>query len=336
MREALFIKKNAQKWNEYQYLQTEDPDQVADRFVTLMDDLSYSKTFYPHSKVTKWINSLAISIYQTVYQNKKQRFSRLFTFFRYELPLLFRKHHRIFLYTFLLFLVFCGIAVFSAMKEDDFVVGVMGQEYVSMTEENIEKGDPFGVYRSDNRFLMFVALALNNIRVGFMMVLGGLLGGVMTLYVLFKNAIMLGSFQYWFFAKGLGIQSVLVIWVHGTLEISGMIIESCAGFIIGKSILFPGTYSRWHSFRKGVKDAMKICITVVPITLMAAFLESHITYLSSNAYDKTTNMSLHPAVSISILVVSFLFIVWYFILYPIILERSVRNNPELAAKINAR
>jgi uncharacterized membrane protein SpoIIM required for sporulation len=336
MREALFIKKNAQKWNEYQYLQTEDPDQVADRFVTLMDDLSYSKTFYPHSKVTKWINSLAISIYQTVYQNKKQRFSRLFTFFRYELPLLFRKHHRIFLYTFLLFLVFCGIAVFSAMKEDDFVVGVMGQEYVSMTEENIEKGDPFGVYRSDNRFLMFVALALNNIRVGFMMVLGGLLGGVMTLYVLFKNAIMLGSFQYWFFAKGLGIQSVLVIWVHGTLEISGMIIESCAGFIIGKSILFPGTYSRWHSFRKGVKDAMKICITVVPITLMAAFLESHITYLSSNAYDKTTNVSLHPAVSISILVASFLFIVWYFIVYPIILERRVRNNPELAAKINAR
>lgn len=336
MREALFIKKNAQKWNEYQYLKTEDPDQVADRFITLMDDLSYSKTFYPHSKVTKWINSLAISIYQTVYQNKKQRFSRLFTFFRYELPLLFRKHHRIFLYTFLLFLVFCGIAVFSAMKEDDFVVGVLGQEYVSMTEENIDKGDPFGVYRSENRFYMFVRIALNNIRVGFMMVLGGLMGGIMTLYLLFKNSIMLGSFQYWFFSKGVGLQSVLVIWVHGTLEISGMIIESCAGFIIGKSILFPGTYSRWHSFRKGVKDAMKICITVVPITLMAAFLESFITYLSSNAYDKTTNVSLPPVVSISILVLSFLFIVWYFILYPIILERKVRNNPELAAKINAR
>ena len=70
MREALFIKKNADKWTEYQHLQTEDPDQVADRFITLLDDLSYSKTFYPHSKVTRWINSLALGIYQNIYQNK--------------------------------------------------------------------------------------------------------------------------------------------------------------------------------------------------------------------------------------------------------------------------
>lgn len=333
MREALFIKKNAEKWNEYQYLQTEDPDQVADRFITLMDDLSYSKTLYPHSKVTKWINSLAVSIYQTVYQNKKQRYLRLITFWRYELPLLFRKYHTVLLYTFLMFAVFCTIAVFSAMKDDEFVTGVMGQEYVQMTEENIENGDPFGVYRSENRFFMFVRLALNNIRVGFMMVVGGLLGGVMTLYLLFKNSIMLGSFQYWFFSKGLGLQSVLVIWVHGTLEISGMILECCAGFIIGKSMLFPGTYSRWHSFRKGVKDAMKICIAVIPITLMAAFLESHITYLSSNAFDKTTNISLSPAVSISILALSLAFIVWYFIIYPIMLERKVKKHPELLEKM---
>lgn len=333
MREALFIKKNAQKWNEYQHLQTEDPDQVADRFITLMDDLSYSKTFYPHSKVTKWINSLAVSIYQTVYQNRKQRFSRLLTFWQYELPLLFRTHHRVFLYTFLFFLAFCSMAILSAMKQDDFITGVMGQEYVQMTEENIEKGDPFGVYRSDNRFQMFVFLALNNIRVGFMMVVGGLLGGVLTFYLLFKNAIMLGSFQYWFFMKGLGWQSVLVIWVHGTLEISGMIIECCAGFIIGKSILFPGTYSRWVSFRKGIKDAMKICITVIPITLMAAFLESHITYLSSNAYDKTSNVSLSPVISISILVISLIFILWYFIIYPIRLEKKIQKHPELLEKI---
>jgi uncharacterized membrane protein SpoIIM required for sporulation len=336
MREALFIKKNAQKWNEYQYLQTDDPDQLADRFITLMDDLSYSKTFYPHSKVTRWINSLAVTIYQNVYQNKKQRFSRLLTFWQYELPLLFRKYHRLLLFTFLFFLVFCLMAVFSSMKQDDFVEGILGRDYVSMTEDNIEKGDPFGVYRSDSRFLMFVSIALNNIRVGFLMVIGGLLGGLGTLYLLFSNSMMLGSFQYMFFAKGLGWESVMVIWVHGTLEIFGMIIEACAGFIIGKSILFPGTYTRWHSFRKGVKDAMKICIALIPITITAAYLESYITHLSSNAFDKSNNTSLPIAISSTILLLSFTFMIWYFVIYPIILERRFKRFPELLQKFNAR
>lgn len=332
MREALFIKKNAQKWNEYQYLQTEDPDQMADRFITLLDDLSYSKTFYPHSRVTRWINSLAVSIYQTIYQNKKQRFSRLLTFWQYELPLMFRKYHRMLLYTFIIFTVFCSMAVLSSMKDDQFVKGVLGENYVAMTEENIEKGDPFGVYKDDSRFSMFVRIGFNNIKVGFLMVAGGIFFGIGTMLLFFQNCIMLGSFQYMFFAKGLGWESVLVIWIHGTLEISGMIIEACAGFILARSILFPGTFSRWYSFKNGVKDAMKICVSLIPITITAAFLESYITRLSSNAFDHTTNISLSTTVSISILAVSFLFIIWYFVVYPIMLEKRMRKDPEWAAR----
>ena len=40
MREALFIKRNAKKWQEYQHFETDDPDEKADRFITLVDDLS--------------------------------------------------------------------------------------------------------------------------------------------------------------------------------------------------------------------------------------------------------------------------------------------------------
>lgn len=336
MREALFIKKNAQKWNEYQYLQTEDPDQMADRFITLLDDLSYAKTFYPHSKVTRWINSLAVSIYQTIYQNKKQRFSRLITFWRYELPLIFRKYHRILLYTFLFFLILCAMAVLSSMKDGEFVKGVLGENYVAATEENIEKGDPFGVYsRKESRFSMWVWIAYHNIKIGFLMVAGGILCGLGTLYLFFQNGIMVGSFQYMFFAKGLGWESVLVIWIHGTLEIGAIILQGFAGFVLGRSILFPGTYTRWKSFKSGVKDAMKICVSLVPIFITAAFLESYITRLSSNAFDRTTNVSLPIGASISILAVSALLMVWYFVIYPIRLEKRIRNNPAFAAKLSA-
>lgn len=336
MREALFIKRNAQKWNEYQYLQTEDPDQTADRFITLLDDLSYSRTFYPHSKVTRWINSLAASIYQTIYQNKKQRISRLFTFWQYELPLMFRKYHRMLLYTFIAFALFTSMAVLSSLKDDGFVKGVLGENYVAMTEENIEKGDPFGVYSDESPFSMFVRIAFNNIKVGFLMIAGGILAGLGTMLVFFQNCIMLGSFQYMFFAKGLGWESVLVIWIHGTLEISGMIIEACAGFILARGLLFPGTFSRWISFKRAAKDAMKICISLIPITITAAFLESYITRLSSNAYDKSVNTSITTSTSVAILACSLAFIIWYFVIYPIRLEKRIAKKSLLKEKIKTQ
>ena len=72
MREGLFIKKNIEKWKQYQAEEVTDPDEMADRFTELVNDLGYSKTFYPHSKVTTYLNGLASRIYLNIYQNKKE------------------------------------------------------------------------------------------------------------------------------------------------------------------------------------------------------------------------------------------------------------------------
>ena len=87
----MFIKKNADKWNRYQHQPTNNPDETAERFVNLIDDLSYAKTFYPKSKVTRWVNGIAAGIYQSIYQNKKEKYSRIFQFWKFELPLLFKR-----------------------------------------------------------------------------------------------------------------------------------------------------------------------------------------------------------------------------------------------------
>ena len=73
MREARFIKQNVEKWTQYQHEPVDDPEETANRFITLLDDLSYAKTFYPKSKVTRWINGIAATIYQSIYQNKKEK-----------------------------------------------------------------------------------------------------------------------------------------------------------------------------------------------------------------------------------------------------------------------
>ena len=42
---------------------------------------------------------------------------------------------------------------------------ILGDDYVDMTQENIEKGNPFGVYESGNPVLSWLGIMINNIKV---------------------------------------------------------------------------------------------------------------------------------------------------------------------------
>jgi uncharacterized membrane protein SpoIIM required for sporulation len=312
VREGLFLKKNIDKWKQYQYESASNPDEMAQQFTELVNDLGYAKTFYPHSKVTQYLNGLASRIYLGIYKNKREESSRFARFWTTELPLTVRKHHRELLYAFLIFAGFAIMSAVSAANDETFVRGVLGDGYVEMTEDNIAKGDPFGVYKDENKVTMFLAIALNNIRVSFMVFVAGIFLSLGTAWFLFQNGVMLGAFQYMFFAKGLGWSSVLVIWIHGTLEISAIIIAGGAGFIVGNSILFPGTRKRIDSLKAGAKNGLKLMIGLVPIFIAAAFLEGFVTRYSE----------MPQWLSITILALSFNFILWYFVLYPIRLEKK--------------
>src|SRR5258708_22643637 len=117
---------------------------MAGQFTELVNDLGYSKTFYPQSKVTQYLNGLASRIYLGIYRNKKEESSRIIRFWKIELPLIVRKYHREILYSFLIFILFAILAAFSAAHDQSFVRGVLGDQYVDVTEDKIAKGDQIG------------------------------------------------------------------------------------------------------------------------------------------------------------------------------------------------
>jgi uncharacterized membrane protein SpoIIM required for sporulation len=315
VREGLFIKKNIDKWKQYQYEPADDPDEMAGQFTELVNDLGYAKTFYPHSKVTQYLNGLASRIYLGIYRNKKEESSRILRFWKTELPMVVYRYRREILYSFLIFLLFAVIASFSAAHDESFVRGVLGDDYVDMTEDNIARGDPFGVYKQDNGLNMFTYIVLHNVKAAFVMFIAGFLLGLGTIVCLFENGVEIGAFQYYFFARGLGWKSVLVIWIHGTLEISAFIVAGAAGLVLGNSILFPGTHKRLHSLRRGAKDGLKMMVGLVPIFTVAATLEGFVTRYSA----------MPVWLSLFILLSSLTFVIWYFVIYPVRLNKKL--NP---------
>jgi len=313
MREPLFIKQNIEKWEEFEHTPSHDPDVIAGQFITITDDLAYSRTFYPKSNTTKYLNGLASKFHQSIYKNKKEKKHRFFQFWKTDLPLLFARHKKQLLYSFLLFLIFSMMGALSAKYDNNFVRLILTDNYVNMTNENIAKGDPFGVYKDEDPVLMFIGIAEHNLYVTVMCFAAGIFFSIGSVYMSMQNAVMLGSFEYFLVSKGLGTQSVLVIWIHGVLEISSIIIACGAGLVMGNSIIFPKTYTRMASFKKGATEGLKIVIGILPVIVAAAVLEGFVT--------RHTEM---PAwLSISILLTTLSFIIWYVIIYPNILTRKL-------------
>src|SRR5690606_1772141 len=264
MREVAFIKQNKEKWLEFEQAifgkAKKNPDELASLYIHLVNDLSFAQTYYPKSKAVTYLNHLASITYQKIYKTKREESNRFISFFKTEVPLIVYQYRRYVLYAFILFTIFTAIGVISAMNDTTFVRLILGDHYVNMTLENIDNGNPVAVYKSGSNWGMWFSITKNNLEVGLKSFFFGIFGGLGTAYILFRNCVMLGSFQYFFLEQGVFWESVRGIWIHGAMEIFAMVIEAAAGLILGASLLFPKTYSRKASLKMGFKDSFKIVL----------------------------------------------------------------------------
>lgn len=310
MREVKFLRKNADKWEEFEQLldhpDKADADELADLYVQLTDDLSWAQTFYPESKTTAYLNQLASRVHKRIYKNKKEEKGRIAGFWKNELPALFYKHRMKLTAAFLIFVAAIAIGTISAANDAMFTRMIMGDQYVNMTLTNIEQNDPMAVYKMDHSMDMFLGITFNNVRVSFVAFLAGLLASLGTGLVLMQNGIMIGAFFSVFFSHNLLTESLLVVFIHGTLELSAIIIAGAAGFVMGNGLLFPGSYKRSQSFKRSAKEGLKMTVGLVPLFIMAGFLESFVT--------RYTEMPVW--LSVFIIGGSLFFVLWYFVYYP--------------------
>lgn len=315
----MFVQKNAPKWKRAEdFLQGKlrlTPDELANYYVDIIADLSYARTFYPQSKIVDFLNQLSGKIHRRIYKTKREERGRFGRFWKVEIPLAIKGAHRELFFAALIFIVSIAVGIISSYMDIDFPRLILGDQYVDMTLDNIQQGDPFGVYKSDNKSAMFFGIGSNNLRVGLMCFLYGLIGSVFSGVFLVFNGIMVGAFMAFFARHELMWESISTIMIHGALELSAIVIFAAAGMVIGNAWWYPGTYSRMHGLQSGARRALKILIAIVPVIIFAAILESYVT----GAYQQ-----LSYVVRWAIILLSFAYIAWYFYFYPN--EVAQKNN----------
>ena len=316
MREAAFVRQNKEKWIAFEkaihFNAPIDPDKLANGYIQLTNDLAYAQTYYGESKTLLYLNSLASQAHQKIYRNKTESRNRIIDFWKTEFPLFFRQYHRTLGIAFLIFAVASAIGSISTINDDSFVRLILGDAYVNETLNNIAKGDPTAIYKGGSEIGSFLGITINNIRVAFLAFSFGIITSIGTAYILFSNGVMLGAFITFFYTQNVFYEANRQIWLHGTLEISVIIIAGCAGLIMGNSILFPKTFSRRVSFMKGAKDGLKVVVSTIPFFIIAGFIEGFIT-----RYSNMPSWSAFLVIGSSLML-----IIYYYIIYPILLNQK--------------
>lgn len=325
MREAAFVKQNKEKWIAFEkainFNSLINPDELANGYIQLTNDLAYAQTYYAESKTLLYLNSLASQAHQKIYKNKKESRNRIFDFWLTEFPLFFGQHLKTLGIAFLVFAVAAAIGSISALNDASFVRLILGDAYVNETLNNIENGDPTAIYKGGSEIGSFLGITINNIRVAFLAFAFGVITSIGTGYILFGNGVMLGAFITFFYTQGVFFEANKQIWLHGTIEISVIIVAGCAGLIMGNSILFPKTFSRRVSFMKGAKDGLKVVVSTIPFFFLAGFIEGFIT-----RYSDMPNWLAFLIIGCSLALILF-----YYVLFPTLVTNI---NAKYTAKVH--
>ncbi len=317
MKEVTFIRQNIDKWHEaeatVESIAEVQPMDLADVYLDITSDLAFAQTHYPNSKITRYLNNLASALHNEVYRSRRQPWSRLLTFWSHEMPLTMWEARRELLLSFIIFVVSAAVGMLSQLLDPEFCRIILGDRYVDMTLQNIANGTPMAVYDGNPEDAMFGMITLNNVKVSFFVFALGVFTSVGTGFLLFQNGVMLGSFQTFFAQHGLVWESALAVWLHGTLEISAIIVAGAAGIAMGNGWLFPGTYPRLTSFRRGARRGLKIVIGTVPVFILAGFIESF----------ATRHVEWPAALRLLIILSSLTFVIYYYIILP---RKRINHN----------
>lgn len=310
MKEVQFIRRNIERWKDTEsVVETagrQSPDKLADVYIELTGDLAFAQTHYPNSRITVYLNNLASALHNEIYRNKREKWSRILTFWTQEVPDVMWIERRLLLASFVIFMVSVLIGVVSTLGDETFPRLILGGDYMDMTVENIRNGTPMAVYDSDNESSMFLGITINNVLVSFNIFVSGIFTSFCPGLLLMQNGIMVGTFTTFFHQQNMLGEALLAILLHGTLELSSIVVAGAAGLAMGNGWLFPGTYGRLTSFRMGARRGLKIIIGTVPLFIIAGFIEGFV----------TRHTEIPDAVRLSFILMSAVFVIFYFVVLP--------------------
>jgi len=215
------------------------------------------------------VNQLLARSHHIIYAGRKTSFATLLRFLRDEYPVIFRRNLN-YVAASTALTVACGIlgAILTATRPE-FMRHFVGPAMIA-TMERHEMWTHSVVSMAP---MATSAIMTNNLTVSFVTFAGGIVFGLLTLFSLFNNGMLLGVIGAACAHFGMSVSLWSFVAPHGSLELPSILIAGAAGLRLGRAMVFPGGYRWKDAIAQGGMEASRLVSGIIPLLVIAGCLE---------------------------------------------------------------
>lgn len=252
-------------------LRGEEVKELASLYRSVSADLARSRTHQIGNTPIQQLQILTSRGYNLIYQgSRRQEWQAAIEFYRWGFPAIVQQSSGYIATATALFLLGSLIAWWFTWQDPVFLSLVVPEWLIEKVRDRGElwMGSIVGIEPLASSRIM-----INNIKVSFAAVAGGITAGIFTAYILFFNGIAIGAVATLVGQNNLAYPFWAFVFPHGSLELPAIFLAGGAGLLIGRAILFPGKYKRADALKVYGSQAAQLVFGIVPMLVIAGTIE---------------------------------------------------------------
>ncbi|MFN8456142.1 MAG: stage II sporulation protein M [Anaerolineae bacterium] len=238
-------------------------------------DLALAQRDFPQHRVTLYLNQLVARAHAILYRTEPLALSRLRRFVTTGFPSVYRETLPFIVVAALLFIIPAILAGLGTFWQPDTARWLLPAEVQSLIP-SIERKELWTDIAINERPYASSFIMRNNIQVSFVAFAGGVLAGVLTVWAMVFNGLLLGGLTGLTAHHGIGFELWTFVIGHGVVELSVIFIAGGAGLRLGWAILNPGLLRRRDALAVAARKAVRLIVGCVPLLVMAGLIEGFI------------------------------------------------------------
>ena len=236
-------------------------------------DYETAKTLKLSPDTLEYIDSLVLQAHSQLYTSPKKTFRRITRLFWPGFPRAFANNIVPIAVIFFLFFG-VGAACFLAVLLHPENASAFLPKYALESIKNSFSEAPL---RSGSQNIAMSGFYIsNNVTIAFASFVLGLTFGLLTIYLIFYNAVVIGGVLGLVTASGYGANIFSFIIAHSVLELLGICLAAGAGLAIGLSLIMAGEEKRSRVLVRKAREVVPLFLMAGVFITTAAFIEGFV------------------------------------------------------------
>lgn len=252
-------------------LKADEIRQLASLYRSVSADLARAKTNQVGDRMIRELQTLTTRAYSQVYQgSRRQEWRSVLEFYLWGFPAVVQRSRGYIALATGLFVLAGLVSWWIAWHDPKLIELIVPPRLIEQVRDQGElwMGSIVGIEPFASSSIM-----INNIKVSFSAVAGGMTVGLLTTYIMVLNGLMIGTIGTLVGQNNLAFPFWAFVFPHGSLELPAIFLAGGAGFLLARAILFPGQYRRADALKLYGTQAAQLVFGIVPMLVIAGIIE---------------------------------------------------------------